>query len=438
MSTVADTSLKELQDILAAKNEKFQRFVANGIKIDGENVEVKGADADAARSLMAEMSSLQTAIQLKQFGSDFQNWVNKTPPSMAVQQAAFKAGHVGSVGEAFTESKEFKDFAKSGLRTMNHPYETEMYDIASKRGVANMNLQYKDVWTGLNSHNVPMGVGTVVQFDPLVPRGQRTARIRDLFPVARTAANLIDFFRVLGFAENQGSGNANTVPEYSGGTFGLKPKSNLQFFPDSAPVRIIAHWEAVHRNIIEDVPSLQATINNELLYGLALKEDDQLLNGDGAGVNLRGLLNTPGIQSYTPGAAEWKSDSLRRAATLAMLAYYPPTGYVLHPNDWEDIELQRGTTNDHYAITTNVSIGATPQIWRLPVVETPAIAEGTFLTGAFGTGAQVYDRQLAAIRIAEQHDDFFVRDAVAVLCEERIALAVKRPEAFVKGSYQTS
>ena len=34
------------------------------------------------------------------------------------------------------------------------------------------------------------------------------------------------------------------------------------------------------------------------------------------------------------------------------------------------------------------------------------------------------------IRISENHSDFFVRNAIAVLAEERIALAVKRPESF--------
>lgn len=84
---------------------------------------------------------------------------------------------------------------------------------------------------------------------------------------------------------------------------------------------------------------------------------------------------------------------------------------------------------------TNVAIGAGTQVWRQPVVETPAIAQGTFLTGAFGLGAQVYDRQQANVRIAEQHSDFFVRNAVAVLAEQRIALAVKRPESFVVGTF---
>jgi len=66
-----------------------------------------------------------------------------------------------------------------------------------------------------------------------------------------------------------------------------------------------------------------------------------------------------------------------------------------------------------YMLFTNVAIGAQTQIWRNPVVETPAMPEGTWLTGAFGLGAQLYDRARASVRIAEQHSDFFVRNAVA-------------------------
>ena len=118
-----------------------------------------------------------------------------------------------------------------------------------------------------------------------------------------------------------------------------------------------------------------------------------------------------------------------------MLAYYEPAGYVIHPYDWEDVELQKGTGDGQYMLVTNVAVGASAQVWRQPVVETPAIAEGTFLTGSFGLGAQIYDRQQANIRVAEQHSDFFVRNAVAILAEERLALAVKRPESFVKGTF---
>jgi HK97 family phage major capsid protein len=76
-------------------------------------------------------------------------------------------------------------------------------------------------------------------------------------------------------------------------------------------------------------------------------------------------------------------------------------------------------------------MGGEPRVWRMPVVDTPAIEQGTALVGAFGTGAQLYDREQASIRISEQHSDFFVRNAIVVLAEQRLALAVKRPEAFV-------
>ena len=86
-------------------------------------------------------------------------------------------------------------------------------------------------------------------------------------------------------------------------------------------------------------------------------------------------------------------------------------------------------------LATNVAVGAETQAWRQPVVDSPAMPEGTFLTGAWGLGAQLYDREQGSIRVADQHADFFIRNAVAILAEERLALAVKRPESFVKGTF---
>jgi HK97 family phage major capsid protein len=261
-----------------------------------------------------------------------------------------------------------------------------------------------------------------------------------LFPVAATSASLIDFFRVTGYAAGGENGNAAPVGEYASGAFVTKPKSNLVFESVQAPVRTIAHFEAAHRNVLDDVPQLQALIDNELMYGLRLLEDSQILNGDGVGENLLGVLQTPGIQSYSWSAGnstpvpDTKADALRRAATLSFLAYYEPTGIVLHPSDWEDIELTKDA-NGQYLIAVSVAMGGEPKVWRMPVVDTPAISAGTALVGAFGTGAQLYDREQASIRISEQHSDFFIRNAIVILAEQRLALAVKRPEAFVEVTF---
>lgn len=185
------------------------------------------------------------------------------------------------------------------------------------------------------------------------------------------------------------------------------------------------------------MPQLQSTINNELLYGLRLTEDNQILNGTGTSEDLLGVLNTPGIQTHaqSDNADDTKVDAVRRAFTKVALAYYEPTGLVVHPYDWEDMELTKAEDSGVYVLAVNVAQGAQKRVWSVPVVDSPAIAQGTFLTGAFGLGAQLYDRQQANIRVAEQHADFFLRNAVAILAEQRLALAVKRPESFVRGSF---
>lgn len=424
---------KALRSALEAKQADMRDFLANGVRVDGNNIEMKSEDYTKAKALMGDMDEIKSLLDAEQYVAEGFAAAPVAGQSVAMGFAANGRGaEAKSLGASFVGSDEFKSLQRSGRMTMDQPFEIGRADITGEWG-------QKDLFTGSLTGSVnPNGFGTI-QRDPAVPRPQRTARVRDLFSVARTNANLIDYFRVLGFDTNGGNGNAAPVPERDGiGTsakFGLKPKSQLRFESAQAPVRTIAHWEAAHRNVLADEPQLQSTIDNELLYGLALEEDDQILNGDGTGENLRGILNTPNIQVYTGLATDQMSDQLRKSATLSVLANYPGSGFVLHPFDWEKIELQKAHGDGQYMLTSNVAIGATTQVWRQPVVESPAIAEGTWLTGAFGIGAQLYDRAQASVRIAEQHEDFFVRNAVAILAEERIALAVKRPQSFVKGKF---
>ena len=422
--------LTELKSALKDRMDKMDAVVGAVTIEDNGGVVVSQQKADDFRKNLSEAQAIQQEIKALEGYSELRNYMDAPAgPSIAAQTGALLGlGEAKSLGQMFVESPEFKELIQSGGSTMRQAWNIEVGDIAS--------YGQKDVYTAMSglSRTIP-GFGRV-QFDPMVPRETRRSRVRDLFPVAPTSANLIDFFRVVGFGTDRLdlSSGASVVPERASNAFGLKPQSNLTYEVDQAPVRTIAHWEAAHRNVLNDEPQLRATIDNELLYGLRLEEDHQILSGTGTGEDLRGILNTTGVQTITQAGGDTMIDVLRRAATKVMLAYYEPTGYVLHPNDWEGVELTKAT-DGHYQLVTNVAIGAQAQVWRQPVVDTPAITEGTFLTGAFGLGAQLYDRQTASIRIAEQHSDFFIRNAVAILAEERIALAVKRPESFVKGTF---
>ena len=397
----------------------------NGIDVNGDTVTVDEKMYKAAAESKARIVQLKSLMETQAEFKDLKSWLED--PAVDQKGRFEERVESKSISESFVDSAEFKD-AVSGGTYRSKPVEFKVADIIKA-------VQFKagEVWGGMYGYNRAHNIGTVAQELPWVQPPQLRQRVRDLFPVNRTSSNLIEFFKVLEMA-NDGRGAAAPVADYASGNFGLKPQSTIGFESDSASVKTIAHWVPVHRNFLSDVPAVRSIIDNQLMYGLALVEDDQLLNGNGSGENIRGLLNTPGIQNFTAGGGELKSDSLRKAQTLSTLALYPATGYIIHPSDWEDIELQKDTTTA-YSLTTNVAVGLQTRVWRLPVVETPNIAEGTFLTGAFGQAAQIWDRESANIRLSDSHADYFVRNAVAILAEERVALTVTAPGAIIRGTF---
>lgn len=425
----------ELKSALQSQVDIINEGMAKGVKVDGANVEMSSDTAKEIKSAFAKAQEIKGLMDAQRLGSEVKHYMEDPSEDPIAMRGGGQRVEAKSLGELFAESGEFKDFASSGRKDMQEAFEVKMADVAGGSV-----MEVKDVFGASATANYTRNFGNI-QFDPMIPRAHRMTRVRDLFPVASTNASVIDYFRVLGYTNNAASvadrraANGTSAPVGdSTDVFGKKPHTRLAFESKQASVRTVAHWEAAHRNVIADVPQLRSTIDNELLYGLRLEEDRQILKGSGTGEELLGILNTPGIQNYTAGSGEIPSDSLRKSATLAMLANYQSTGYILHPFDWENVELQKGN-DGQYMLVTNIAVGAGATAWRQPVVETPAMDEGTFLTGAFGLGVQLYDREQANVRISEHHEDFFVRNAIVILVEERLALAVKRPESLIKGTF---
>ena len=423
-----ESRLNELKTALNSKMSE-QQEIADSMQFEGETLIADDEKKAAFQGNMAQIKEIKGLIDDMTTLRDVSAWSSEADyKSVAAEVAAGVEAeveaHHDSVGAAFLDSQEFKSLqgGKNGAN-MVAPFQTKSLDVKSI---------YNTLPTG-----TPGQFGAVER-DGIVPIAQRRSRVRDLFPARTTNSAIIEYFRQTGFTNN-----ASVVPEYSSGNFGAKPNSTMTFKGEQAPVRTIAHWEAAHRNVLADEPQLRSIIDNELLYGLRLTEDNQILSGAGTGEDLTGILNTTGIQTYswsagsTTPVADTKADAIRRAATLAYLAYYEPTGIIVNPNDWEDIELTKNSQGT-YLLAMSVAGGAESRVWRIPIIDTPAIASGTALIGAFGTGAQLYDREAATIRISEQHSDFFVRNAIVVLAEERIALAVKRPESFVKVTFDAA
>jgi HK97 family phage major capsid protein len=186
----------------------------------------------------------------------------------------------------------------------------------------------------------------------------------------------------------------------------------------------------IHKNTLDDEPRIRGIIDRDMIDGVKMAEDDQLLWGNGVGDNLTGLMNTSGVQEYSGLSSDRKSAQIRRAATRAILAYFQPTGVVLHPFDWEDIELETDL-NGNYTVAVSVAVGGEKRVWRLAVTDTPAMTQGDALIGAFGTGAKLYDREQVTVEVSTENRDMFERNAYTLRAEERLGLVVDRPESFV-------
>lgn len=205
----------------------------------------------------------------------------------------------------------------------------------------------------------------------ITPPNQRLT-MRDLIMPGSLEGNSILYQRETGFTNNANAQSAE----------GEKlAQSDIKYDEQSVAVKTIGHFIKVSSQILEDASQLQSNIDGRLYYGLKLNEDRQILNGDGLGGNLKGIMPQATDFADPASLAKYsKIDQLRLAILQVALAEYPANGFVLNPIDWATIELAKDENGNY--IIGNPQGAITPALWRLPVVETKAI--GLFLSSLFG------------------------------------------------------
>lgn len=312
-----------------------------------------------------------------------------------------------SLGEQFVEDDRVKAFAASGTSS------------------GKVDMRVKATITSATSNAAgSAGAGVpVTRLPGLLELPQRRLTVRDLITPGRMDGNALEYVRETGFVNN-------AAPVAEGAT---KPSSDLKFDLVNTSAKVIAHWMKASRQILDDFAQLRSVIDQRLLYGLAYVEEAQLLNGDGTGQNLNGII--PQATAYAAPitlTSPTSIDVMRLAMLQAALAEYPATGHVMNPIDWAWVETLKDTTGRY--IIGNPQGSIAPTLWGLPVVQTQAIAVDKFLTGAFRLGAQLFDRWDARVELGFVNDDF-IKNLVTILAEERLALAVYRPEAFIYGDF---
>jgi HK97 family phage major capsid protein len=313
-----------------------------------------------------------------------------------------------SIGEMFAEDPKVAEFLKQAQPRGRVDFQTKATLTSATTDAAG------SVGDAINQTRLPGIQG--------LP--QRRMTVRDLLSPGRMDGNTLEYVQETGFTNN-------AAPVAEGAA---KPASDIKLDLKSTTAKVIAHYMKASRQVLDDVAQLRSMIDQRLLYGLAFKEEGQLLNGDGTGQNLLGII--PQATAYSAPitlTSPTSIDVMRLAMLQAALAEYPATGHVMHPADWAWIETLKDGEGRYLIGNPQGSIS--PTLWGLPVVQTQAIAIDKFLTGAFRLGAQVFDRWTARVEIATENEDDFIKNLVTILAEERLALAVYRPEAFIYGDF---
>ena len=369
---------------------------------------IEGKSADTLKAIDADRLKVQTEFK------SLQDKVLEIAQKMATKPAGGSGEEQKSVFQIVSESDQYKAAAKArAMEPVEFPSHLLRVDY-TKTQVVNAEGASQPLVNGMR---VP-GIVT--------PAEQRLF-IRDVLPQAVTGSNLIEFASESAFTNSAGLQGGGSPVQGEGE---LKPESAFTFALSSAAVVTMASWVPASRQVLSDAPMLQGHLSGRLMYGLKLEEEDQLLNGTGSSGTIAGLRQL--AATFTGGVTNQTIlDTLLKAFNQVSLSNYEASAVIMHPTDWTNAMLLKDTTNRY--IFSNPQDMTAPRLWSKPVVPTASMTLGNWLTGAFNLGAQIWDRESATVRISENVNDHFIRNLVAILVEERLALTVYRPTAFVAG-----
>lgn len=285
--------------------------------------------------------------------------------------------------------------------------------------------------------NYIAGWGTQYQRDIVNARRERLV-IADLMPNLQVTASTIKY--LVEKSKRIAEGGFATVAEGA-----KKPYVRFDNFDIvTESLSKIAGLTKLTDEMVEDHDFMAAWINTQLLYELSVAEESQLLNGDGAGSNLTGLLNRSGLQTMEAASAAELPDTIYKANTAISLAT-PLTGdaVLINPADYQNIRLTKDANGQYMGggyftgPYGNGGVMVDPPLWGMRTVQTQAVPVGTVVVGAFRQGATILRKGGVRVDSTRTNVDDFENNLVTFRAEERLGLMVQHPAAFVKVNVTT-
>ena len=254
---------------------------------------------------------------------------------------------------------------------------------------------------------------------------RRPLLIADLFGTERISGNALTYF-----VESATVEGAPAVTNEGA-------KKPMVSFGDPTPVtkalKKIASYMKETTELVEDAPWLADAINGRGMYLHELTVENYLVDA---------LCGTSGIGT----SDELSADGIFKAMmTVQYNSGFAADGIVINPTDYQTLRLAKDSNNQYYGggyfygAYGNTPIAEQPSLWGLRTVVTSAVPVGTCLVGAFKMGGSIVKKNSGVtVNIANMNEDDFIKNLITILIEERLELAVRRPNAFVEISASES
>jgi HK97 family phage major capsid protein len=203
-----------------------------------------------------------------------------------------------------------------------------------------------------------------------------------------------------------------------------KPEVQPRWTPKDAPLEVVAEWTAVTLQALDDVPQLRSVLFDDLRNLLMWKINDGLINGTGVAPQILGIVASPGIQTQAFTTDAITSILAGITKVSASNAGYP-TGIVMNPADWATV---RSTVSAGIWVFGSPTESGVMRLFGVPVVTTSAHPVGFATVGDFSFGT-IFERWGVTFIVGLKNDDL-IKNIQTIVCEARLALAIRRPSAF--------
>ncbi len=357
-----------------------------------------------------------------------------TTPSQPSPQPRPFAGSAEGVGPPMTagrrlvESPEYKALAEQGVFDSDAAFQAMQQGLARPVTILDRDAIEAALMSGqgMQAATVTGGGatsgGAFIQNDIMpgfVPLARKTPTLADLVAPGTTDSDTVEYVKQTAVATQA----AETAEDAAA------PEATVTFTPATTGVVEIPVFVPITRRAMADEGQLRTIVENDLVAGVLDRLDTQLATGDGAGENLTGIYNASGIGTQALGG-DTRPDAIHKAFTLIRVAggvLGEPDGIGMHPNDWQDLRLQKDSNNNY--LLGPAGVAGAKQIFGVPAIDSTVFTDGTPLAGAFRRGAQMWLREGVTVTSGLNNDDFTKR-RISLLAVMRAAFAVKLPGAF--------